>query len=248
MIANLPRQDRYKLENIIIAGIIPGPSEPEKHINSFLKPLVDELLIMWNGCFFHSLRFGVVSVRCALMCISCDLPATHKACGFTSYLSLHGCSKCMKEFPGSAFGEKSDYSGYDRDEWPHRTNEDHRRNAMEHKHASTKTKCINLEKKFGVQYSEFLRLLYFDIVEYHVVDPMHNLLLGTVKYLMTFWKDNKILTKQQMEHIQTEVDDICVPAEIGRIPHKISSNFSSFTADQWKNWVYIYSVLSLQNL
>lgn len=47
----------------------------------------------------------------------------------------------------------------------------------------------------GVRYSELLRLPYFDIVEYHVIDPMHNLLLGTGKYLMTMWKDSGILTK-----------------------------------------------------
>ena len=39
------------------------------------------------------------------------------------------------------------------------------------------------EKKYGVRYSELLRLPYF-IVEYHVIDPMHNILLGTSKYLI----------------------------------------------------------------
>ena len=35
---------------------------------------------------------------------------------------------------------------------------------------------------------------------------------------------------------------------IDRIPYKISSNFSGFTADQWKNWVCIYSTLCLKEL
>lgn len=243
VIANLPRQERYKLENIIIIGVIPGPHEPQKHINSFLKPLVDELLVMWNGCFFRSSHSGVVPVRCALICITCDLPATRKSCGFTSYSSLHGCSKCMKEFPGTVFTEKSDYSGYDRETWSCRKIEDHRRIATLHRLASTKTKRTEIEKKIWCS-----NLQYFDIVEYHVVDPMHNLLLGTAKYLMTLWKESKLLSKQQFENIQAEVDDICVPAEIGRIPHKIASNFSGFTADQWKNWVSIFSVPSLQNI
>lgn len=66
---------------------------------------------------------------------------------------------------------------------------------------------------------------------------MHNLLLGTGKYLMTMWKDDGILTKAQFEYIQQEVDAMKVPANVGRIPHKISSNFSGFTADPWKNWI-----------
>ena len=33
---------------------------------------------------------------------------------------------------------------------------------------------------------------------------------------------------------------------IGRIPHKIFSEFSSFTADQWKNWVLYYSLIAMR--
>ena len=45
---NLPREERYKQENIIIAGIIPGPDEPSKDINGYLKPLVSELIALWE--------------------------------------------------------------------------------------------------------------------------------------------------------------------------------------------------------
>jgi len=41
-IFNLPRSERYKIENTIIAGLIPGPGEP-KRIHEFLKPVVDQL-------------------------------------------------------------------------------------------------------------------------------------------------------------------------------------------------------------
>ena len=43
-ILNLPRELRYKPENVILCGIIPGPHEPELTINSYLEPLVDELI------------------------------------------------------------------------------------------------------------------------------------------------------------------------------------------------------------
>lgn len=33
-------------------------------------------------------------------------------------------------------------------------------------------------KKFGVRWSEFVRLPYFDMIRMRVIDPMHNLLLG----------------------------------------------------------------------
>ena len=45
--------------------------------------------------------------------------------------------------------------------------------------------------------------------------------------------------------IQERVDTLIVPSDIGRIPHTILSGFSSFTADQWKNWVMYYSLIAL---
>ena len=38
-ILNLPRDIRYKMENIIVVGIIQGPFEPKGNINSYLAPL-----------------------------------------------------------------------------------------------------------------------------------------------------------------------------------------------------------------
>ena len=76
VVENLPRSERYKLENIIIAGAIPGP-KVHTCINTYLKPLVNDLLELWNGKLLKtSSLFGVVPVRCALTYSSCDLPVT----------------------------------------------------------------------------------------------------------------------------------------------------------------------------
>jgi hypothetical protein len=40
--ANLPPDERVKKENLLIAGVIPGPNSPKK-MDTFLQPLVDEL-------------------------------------------------------------------------------------------------------------------------------------------------------------------------------------------------------------
>ena len=37
VILNLPRQERYKKENMLLAGIIPGPKEPSLNINSYFR-------------------------------------------------------------------------------------------------------------------------------------------------------------------------------------------------------------------
>ena len=49
VVLNLPRSLRYLRENMILAGIIPGPNELSLHINSFLEQLVAELNRLWKG-------------------------------------------------------------------------------------------------------------------------------------------------------------------------------------------------------
>jgi len=46
-ILNLSRTQRYKIENTIIAGSIPGPNEP-KQISAFLQPVIDDLIQLWH--------------------------------------------------------------------------------------------------------------------------------------------------------------------------------------------------------
>lgn len=49
VVLNLPRYTRYKDNNIIIVGVIPGPNEPKHNINSYLGPMVAELLELYAG-------------------------------------------------------------------------------------------------------------------------------------------------------------------------------------------------------
>lgn len=37
VVQNLPRSERFKLENVILAGLIPGPTEPKKHMNTYIS-------------------------------------------------------------------------------------------------------------------------------------------------------------------------------------------------------------------
>ena len=80
------------------------------------------------------------------------------------------------------------------------------------------------------------------------IDPMHNLFLGTGKHLLQFWLDNEIIHRRQFPSIQTYVDRMIVPTDVGRIPYKIVSGFSSFTADQFKNWIILFSVPALYDI
>lgn len=45
---NLPPAERVKPENIITVAVIPGPNEP-KRLNSFLLPIVEQLIVLETG-------------------------------------------------------------------------------------------------------------------------------------------------------------------------------------------------------
>ena len=114
--------------------------------------------------------------------MACDVPAARKVAGFLSHAARLGCSKCLKEFPKVKEGDvyKTDYSGFDRETWPPRTNKRHRENANKTQKPKTPKQRTELESALGARYSELYRLSYFDCIWFTVIDPMHNL-LGTGK-------------------------------------------------------------------
>lgn len=95
---------------------------PEK-LEDNLVVFVAELNAAWlNGKTFHATN---TIFRLALTCISCDLPASKKVCGFLSHNAKYGCNKCMKAFDTPVLG-KTDYSRYDINNWQMRTGQKHR--------------------------------------------------------------------------------------------------------------------------
>ena len=247
-VMNLPREVRFRQENVLLIGIIPGPKEPKRDIIAFLGPLVKELLDFWHGVeiSIQSLQKSV-SVRCALLCVACDIPASRKVCGFLGHSANLGCSKCLKRFPGGV-GSK-DYYGFDRTIWPERNVDDHRKNVEAIKECTTVTKQCELESKYGCRYSAILDLPYFDPVRIMIIDPMHNLFLGTAKHILKdVWLERNLITKSDLSSIQESINSMHVPRYVGRIPYKIASSFAGFTADQFKSWTNFFSLICLRNI
>ena len=79
-VANLPRHIRFCRENIMVVGIIPGPSEPSKNINSYLDPLATDLKQLWTGVTVK-INGRPTAIRAALYCLACFVPAIGVATG-----------------------------------------------------------------------------------------------------------------------------------------------------------------------
>ena len=85
-------------KNIVLLGIIPGPSEPSKDLNQYLRPFVAELLEFFRE--FQFLFMVIVHAKLLHALLPCDVPAGRKTCGFLSHSALLEYTKCYKVFLG----------------------------------------------------------------------------------------------------------------------------------------------------
>ena len=239
-VMNLLRQERFLQENVILVGVIPGPKEPPIPINSFLRPLVDDLKKLWRGLPFTNADGQTVFVRADLLCGGSDIPATRKLGGFVGHQAAKACSKCLLNFPTKKFGQKPDHSNFNRDEWEKRNNDQHREIAKQYIECNTQTDQQKIERQYRIRYTVLLELPYFDASRMCTIDPMHNLLLGTAKHVINIWKHLEIIDNKCYVIIQKKVDSFISPPDIGRVPFKIASGFAGFTAEQWKNWTLFF--------
>jgi hypothetical protein len=124
----------------------------------------------------------------------------------------------------------------------------HREKAYQHNQATTKAGQKRIEREYGICYSVLCELPYFDNILFVVIDPIHNLLLGTTKHMLKIWKTSGLLMDKDFKELQHRVNEMATPAGIGRLPLKIASGFAGFTADQFKNWNLIFSRFALTDV
>ncbi len=246
VICNLPREVRFKKENMLILALLPGPNEVKLHkINHYLAPIVDELLEFWSGVNLPPSEDHpeVKKIRLAVICCANDIPAARKLCGHIS--AKAACYRCHKR--ANVVGRRSNFGGFDDiSEWfQDRDPEEHRTNAEAWRYCTTRDERDAHVSANLVRWSEMLRLPYFNPIRHLIVDPMHCLFLGIAKWIVKkLWIDGGKLSKSDLKLMENRAKQIKLPADMGRIPYKISTGdgFSGFTADQWKSFILIYAI------
>ena len=250
VLLNLPRSIRFRKEKVILVGVIPALAHEPKSLNHFLEPAVNKLNALWKGVKVNTYKSpsAAVEIQAAVLCFASDIPAATKLCGFLGHSAKKGCSHCYKVFPGG-FGEPRDYSGFDdRDQWPKRSSEQHRRDAYRVKNCISETAAEKLASQLGCRCTVLLELPYYASIEMCVIDPMHNLFLGTAKRVFSKWIESEIITKAGLETSQTRINEISSLSDIGRLPGNIKSNYGGYTAAQWKKFVLLFSMYSLKDV
>ncbi len=245
----MPRDIRFKRENLLTLGLLPGPNEVSLHkINHYLAPIVDELEFLWDGITLNRTyeSQGGKYIRAALILVSCDVPAARKICGHVS--ALVSCHRCEKK--ANYENRQHNFAGMDDlEEWFYtRSSTEHRQHALNWRRCKSDASRKRMVKQTGVRWSELLRLQYFDPIRFIIIDPMHCLFLGIARWIVKrIWIEEGILAPKTLKKIQKKMDEFQVPADLGRIPGKvdIGEYFSNFTADQWRIFFSIYATVSL---
>lgn len=172
-VQDLPISIRHRPENICIIGIIPGPSEPLKtlgHVNPFLRPLVDELLELWDpGVHLSSTPAHSAGrrIRVALGQIIADLQACRAVGGFVAESHTIFCSFCHLHTQQAI--------NFFRPSWGRRSHEEHLKRCTEWRDAPTREARKKLEEEYGVRWTELLRLPYWRSSRQTAIDMMHAL-------------------------------------------------------------------------
>ena len=178
---NLPENIRLQPEHVFLAGIIPGPREPEKEeISHFLRPVVDECLDSWERGLHISKTASCPDtgrdVEVAIVISVNDLPAARKVSGTApGHGSDFYCTVC------NCYGRATMYNS-DFDQWKPRDVAEMRQQAEAWRDAQTSKERDEIFAEHGVQWSEFWRLPYWNPSRMLVIDSMHCILEGLVHY------------------------------------------------------------------
>ena len=140
------------------------------------------------------------------------------------------------------------YGGFDKTMWQKRTHTQHKQAVDRIKMCKSMTQAKKLESELGFRYTEFLNLPYYHSTRFCIIDPMHNLFLGTAKFMWSLWLELDLINKNDICEIERRIKSVNAPSDCGWIPSGMSSNWGSFNAHEWKSWTTVYSMFALNGL
>ena len=86
------------------------------------------------------------------------------------------------------------------------------------------------ESNIGLRYSVLFPLPYFDPVQFTIIDPMHNLYLGSGKHAFEVWFERDLITKKDFPRLEEKIKMFTTPYNAGRLPTTIGSGYGGSTS------------------
>jgi hypothetical protein len=92
---NLPIDQRYKKENVLLLGVIPGPNQP-KDLDSFLRPMIDEFKVLATGIpqVYNGYTKQYFTLRAFIPFVCADSKGRETLMGVTGLNSYRYCFYC----------------------------------------------------------------------------------------------------------------------------------------------------------
>lgn len=180
---NIPPSSRYKIENVCLVAIIPGPKEPSlEGVNHFLLPIIESFLKLWNpGLWVSStprFPYGRL-IRAIIAIVIADLIGARHVAGLVSPSHTFFCSYCKLTLPNIGVFEKS--------VWPKRTLKEHRDLSNRWRDASTEEDREMITEILGIRYSVLNLLPYWNPLRQLGVEGMHMFLRILAKHAREAW-------------------------------------------------------------
>ena len=260
---NLPPEERYQIKNILASMILPGPKKP-KNLDSFLRPLVDELKQLDKGVTMIDGNTATPFVlRAWATMVTGDGPALAEAIGFKRPgNAIRPCRTCtIKAQQELNPGRKRTYylphTDYSFNSPPYRGNNTDIRRIIK---LIAESGDPEYEKRFGIVRPSILlelRSLHFTLS--FPVDIMHCILQNITEMLFKLWNRTKLQFEQNLKdseltnrHLQSiDLNTISsaiadsrrdMPAYLCRTPRRIDNHYKGYKAAEWEAWLQYFGV------
>ncbi|CCO35605.1 hypothetical protein BN14_09723 [Rhizoctonia solani AG-1 IB] len=249
---------RTHLSNMICTGVIPGPHSP-KDLNSFLQPLIDELVELAQGVeAVDVVNEELFALRAHVLSAFGDLPAMAKLMEFIGHNGRFPCRLCkIMSIPGRTAKDathlycplhRSDDTGLDPYNLPLRTHQECLDEGYNVLQAPNDNVRANLATECGIKGVTLLaRLSSIKIPDLFPVEAMQLVWINLVPQLADLWREKFNGLDAGFETylihglIWNSVGNMCVdstgttPSSFGcAVPH--FKNRSHFTAESWSRW------------
>ena len=255
---NLPPEERYKVENILASMVIPGPKKP-RNLDSFLRPLVEELKRLDDGAPAFDANTGqTFTLRAWVTMVTGDGPAIADAIGFKRPGNAYRpCRHCMIKGELGNPGPNGTGTYY----VPH-TSYNFRRPPLRGDNLRDIISAIwrssnsaDYGRKLGITRESILlelRSLHFS--RSFPIDIMHCILLNITELLFQLWTRTKLdfeknapptpghLSKESLEAISQSLANARaeIPTYLSRAPRRIDKHYKGYKAVEWEAWLRYY--------
>ena len=248
-INELPPDKRFKMDNVILAGLWFGNLKP--HMLTFLKPFHSTLYELESKGEQFNLPSGeVITTRAFLLLGTCDLPAKAAVCNCIQFNGFYGCFRCKQ--PGRSV---TTAKGGTVHVFPFNMNDP---TGPKRTHTETidfaELASQENQPKQGIKGPTWFSALHIhDIILGTSVDYMHCCLQGVVKSMMNLWFNTSFSKEpfniaDQLEVVDQRLTNIKPPDFITRLPRSIESHRKHWKANEIRSFLLFYGPVILQGL